>query len=78
MSTEIALDNLNEMYNYVMSGDYGKISLNELRDLAACIFPEQMRSPAHLEKVFNTFKEVHKVATAAKQGDGISGQVDLD
>ena len=47
------------MYNYVMSGDYGKISLNELRDLASFIFPETMRAPDLLEKVYTTFTGVH-------------------
>lgn len=39
LNDDTALDNINEMYNHVDSGAYGKLSMNEFKDIIAIIIP---------------------------------------
>ena len=55
LSNDIALEIINEMYNHVVSGNYGKISLKEFKDLAQQILPRAMQSPGQLERIFSIF-----------------------
>lgn len=70
LSDSIALDIINEMYNHVESGSYGKMSLKQFASLAEHILPRAMQSPDNLEKVFEVFTGTQR---APAQGEATAG-----
>ena len=55
LTEDTALDIINDLFNHVDSGDYGKVSLNQFTELIEVILPQAMHSTEHLQRIFGAF-----------------------
>ena len=55
LSADQVLDIINETYNYVESGEYGNLTMQQFLRLTREILPSTLNSPENLKKIFAVF-----------------------